>query len=294
LLFILLAVVWGLLSGARRKSSDRDEQQLSVMGLDKSEKDSMAVESKSPQQFVLLLALAGIGLTLVPEFVYLRDQFGWRMNTIFKFYFQTWILWGLAAAFGSAILFKELKKIWRGLFGLGWGLLILMALAYPVFGLLTKTNNFKPGMWTLDGTAYVQTYNPDEMEAIHWLQQAPQGVIAEAIGGSYSSFARISEISGQQTVLGWPGHESQWRGGAREIGSRQQDIELLYKTNSWSEAERVIKQYNIRYIYIGGLERSTYRVSEVKFQNNLKNVFQKGDVTIYEDSGIAPVDQVGP
>jgi uncharacterized membrane protein len=38
---------------------------------------------------VLLLVLLGAGLTLAPEFVYLRDQFGTRMNTIFKFYFQT-------------------------------------------------------------------------------------------------------------------------------------------------------------------------------------------------------------
>jgi uncharacterized membrane protein len=168
-----------------------------------------------------------------------------------------------------------------------------MALAYPIFGLLTKTNQFTPGVWTLDGTAYIQTYNPDEMDAIHWLQQAPLGVVAEAIGGSYSSFARISEVSGQQTVLGWPGHESQWRGGASEMGSRQQDIEQLYKTTSWSDAETILKQYNIRYIYVGGLERSTYRVSEAKFQNNLKIVFQKGVVTIYEYSGTAPVEQVG-
>jgi hypothetical protein len=34
--------------------------------------------------FVLLMVLLGAILTLVPEFIYLRDQFGWRMNTIFK------------------------------------------------------------------------------------------------------------------------------------------------------------------------------------------------------------------
>jgi uncharacterized membrane protein len=249
---------------------------------------------KSSHQFILLLVLTGIGLTLTPEFVYLRDQFGWRMNTIFKFYFQTWILWGIAAAFASAILWQELKKVYKWLYSIGWMVLILLALAYPVFGLWTKTNHFNPGAWTLDGTAYIQNYNPDEMEAIHWLQQAAVGVTSEAIGGSYSSFGRISEVSGQPTVLGWPGHESQWRGGAREMGSRQQDVELLYKTNNWNEAEKIINQYNIRYIYVGGLERSTYRVNEAKFQNNLKTVFQKGTVTIYEYSGLLPVVQAAP
>jgi YYY domain-containing protein len=292
LLFLLLAVVWGLLSGSRDKSSEKEELLSSDTDLQPDE-NLIAPAKRSPHLFVLLMALTGIGLTLVPEFIYLRDQFGWRMNTIFKFYFQTWILWGTAAAFGSAILLKELKKFWIWIYSFGLTILILMALAYPIFGLLTKTNQFTPGVWTLDGTAYIQTYNPDEMDAIHWLQQAPLGVVAEAIGGSYSSFARISEVSGQQTVLGWPGHESQWRGGASEMGSRQQDIEQLYKTTSWSDAETILKQYNIRYIYVGGLERSTYRVSEAKFQNNLKIVFQKGVVTIYEYSGTAPVEQVG-
>ena len=47
--------------------------------------------------FIALLVLLGCGLTLFPEFFYLRDQFATRMNTIFKFYFQAWITWGIAA-----------------------------------------------------------------------------------------------------------------------------------------------------------------------------------------------------
>jgi uncharacterized membrane protein len=38
-------------------------------------------------------------LTLAPEFVYLRDGFGTRMNTVFKLYYQTWLFWGIASAF---------------------------------------------------------------------------------------------------------------------------------------------------------------------------------------------------
>ena len=43
-------------------------------------------------QFALLLVLTGTALTLMPEFFYLIDQFGWRMNTIFKFSFEAWIV----------------------------------------------------------------------------------------------------------------------------------------------------------------------------------------------------------
>ncbi|HID24560.1 MAG TPA: NAD-dependent epimerase/dehydratase family protein, partial [Planctomycetaceae bacterium] len=59
----------------------------------------------------LLLVLTGALLTLAVEFVYLRDVFGTRMNTVFKFYFQTWALWGIAGAYGlfacNGILFNH-------------------------------------------------------------------------------------------------------------------------------------------------------------------------------------------
>ena len=52
----------------------------------------------SVTQFSLLLVMAGAVMALRPEYVYLKDVFGVRINTIFKFYFQTWVLWGVAAA----------------------------------------------------------------------------------------------------------------------------------------------------------------------------------------------------
>lgn len=57
--------------------------------------------------FILLMVLLGCGLVLFPEFFYLRDQFGWRMNTIFKFYYQAWILFALAAAYALSWLWQH-------------------------------------------------------------------------------------------------------------------------------------------------------------------------------------------
>lgn len=236
----------------------------------------------SPNVFVILLILTGVLLTLVPEFFYLRDQFGWRMNTIFKFYFQTWIIWAIAAAYCSSLLWQVLKRSWKIVFRAGWIMIMLMALVYPVTMLSIRTNEFKPSEWTLDGAAYLRRYSPDEWDAIHWLRQAPFGIVAEAIGGSYSGYGIISTYSGLPTVLNWPGHESQWRGGAQEIGSRESDIQRLYRTSDWQEALSVLQQYNIRYVVVGSLERGAYRVNEGKFQSNLQVVFQKGMVFIYE------------
>ncbi len=232
--------------------------------------------------FVLVLILLGAGLILVPEFVYLRDQFGWRMNTIFKFYYQAWILWGIAAAYSFAVLWEELRK-WPGyLIKTILILTVSAGLIYPFFAIRDRIGHFQWNQFTLDGTKYMQDYNPAEYEAIKWLANAPYGIIAEAIGGSYSNYGRISTNTGKPTVLGWPGHESQWRGGNEEMGSRQNDIETLFRTTDWESARAILEKYQIRYVYLGALERSTYRANETKFTNNLNAVYQDGDVSIYE------------
>ena len=146
----------------------------------------------------------GALLALAPEFVFLRDLFGYRINTIFKFYFQVWLMWGLAAAFAFVILWRQLKNSAGTLFRAAIILVLMLSLSYPVMGLWSKTDGFKPaGGFTLDGTAYLARNNPDEVAAMAWLRQAPLGVVAEAIGGSYTQFARMAVNSGQPTVLGW-------------------------------------------------------------------------------------------
>jgi uncharacterized membrane protein len=77
-------------------------------------------------------------------------------------------------------------------------------------------------------------------------------------------------------------HEGQWRGTYTPQGNRQDDLTALYTTPDWITAQQIIAMYHIRYIYIGGLERSTYPVNEDKFYANLPIIFQNGSVTIYE------------
>src|SRR5690606_31677679 len=60
--------------------------------------------------FVLLLCVLGLGLLFAPEFVYLRDNFGTRMNTVFKFYYQAWLLLGLATAYAIAVAVRVLPQ----------------------------------------------------------------------------------------------------------------------------------------------------------------------------------------
>lgn len=228
--------------------------------------------------FVLLMIVLGGVMVLAPEFVYLRDVFGARMNTIFKFYFQAWMLWSLSAAFASVLILKKGRSYSKLLLTL----FLILGLLYPVLAFPNKTNNFQPAEgYTLDASAYYARQSPDEADGIRWLSQAPFGVVAEAVGGQYSGYARVSTLSGQPSVLGWPGHEGQWRGGYDEVGNREPDMRTLYETPDWRTALEIIKRYDIRYIFIGNLERSTYAVSQDKFSFNLEAGFDQGNVQIY-------------
>jgi len=284
----LIALGWGLLSYSRKQKTVSDGQASEADDENNPVSNSVL---RIDEGFTAILILIGAALTIFPEFFYLRDGFGTRMNTIFKFYFQAWIIWGIAAAYTTAVLWKQLRGVGKFAFQAVWSLMLIAALAYPAVNLYAKSGI--PGKplseLTLDGKRYLQLYNPDEWAAFEWLKTAPSGVVVETVGASYiPDTSRVSTHTGLQTVLGWQGHEWQWRGGAEEIGSRAGEIEVLYSTDSWEEAAQICARYNIRYIYIGPVERINYRISERKFQTNLPVVFQNKGVTIYEVPGYNP------
>jgi len=232
--------------------------------------------------FVLLLILWGLLFVMLPEFLYLQDQFGWRMNTIFKFYYQAWMWWSLAASFGIAVMWKRLRPIPNVIFTVFVAVILVVGLAYPVMAFPNKTNDFK--VFSLDDFDRVKRDSPDEAAAMQFLLNAEDGVVAEAslVTASYSGYSRISTYTGLPTVIGWPMHEGQWRGTSEPQGNRLNDLIALYSTPDWSTARQIIEMYHIRYIVIGYLERTTYTVEEQKFFNNLPIVFQNPSVTIYE------------
>jgi hypothetical protein len=237
--------------------------------------------------FALILIGVGLLLPLAVEFVYLRDLFGTRMNTVFKFYFQAWVLLALAAAYGVWVVSNH----WRGVGGLLWRLalvgLILAGLVYPILAIPNKTGDFS-AQPTLDGMAWLEQFHPDDYAAIRWLQaNAPDSaVILEASGGSYSYYGRVSALTGLPTVLGWDFHEYQWRGSYDEPAARKPDIDMLYNSVDPAQTLTLLDKYDITYVYVGSLEREQYSPDGLaKFGRLMDVVYQHDEVTIYQRRG---------
>ncbi len=235
------------------------------------------------EPFVILMLGLGAALVIVPEFFYLKDAFGTRMNTVFKFYYAAWLLWGLTAAYAVASPVSLRSRGSRVVYVVSV-IPLLLGLVYTTTALWEKTNRFQPPFApTLDGTAHLDRSDPSDAVAIRWIRERlPMGVMAEAAGGSYTTFGRISAHTGFPAILGWDFHEFQWRGDYAPQGSRAADLERLYQTRDWEEARAVLDRYAIRYVYLGALERNRYSpVVTRKFDVYMDLLYQSEEVTIY-------------
>jgi YYY domain-containing protein len=241
--------------------------------------------------FVLMLAAIGLALVYAPEFVFLRDHFGSRMNTVFKFYYQGWLLLGLANAYLIAVGMKELRL---GFGGTQVAALVSLALVagsaiFPVAGAYAKTNGFARSEPTLDATAYVALNSPDVMAAVEWVRQntLPSDRVLEAKGNSYSAHHnRISTMTGRATLLGWDGHESQWRGEAYGTMARGRPaaIEQVYRSASPEEIGPLLGEWGIDYVFVGPVEIELYGITDFRLEElgaGMDTVFERGQVKIF-------------
>ena len=270
---LLAVVVMLLLKGSGQPQADRPDPCL----------------AQSSTTFALWLALIGLALAFSVEFVYLRDTFGTRMNTVFKFYYQAWVLLSLSGVYGLFYIFSARyrptgQRILRVLWVAGIVVLFAISAVYPLLASYSKADGFR-GPPALDGVAYMAVHRPDDYDAIRWLNENVVGapVILEATGGSYTEYARVSSQTGLPTLLGWGGHELQWRGNYDEAGRREPDIEALYGNFDPNLTLTLLDKYGIKYVYVGYLERQKYPPAALaKFDQLLDVAYQNDGVTIYE------------
>jgi uncharacterized membrane protein len=254
---------------------------------EKSEVEIPEINLRSPVVLMLFaMILTGALLLIGPEFVYLRDNFGTRMNTLFKFYLQVWVLWALASAAGFWVLMDLAGRAARTVVAALMSAAVLLGLIYPIGTFLAKSNGLQNAQ-TLDGMAYFANAFPDDWAVIQWLDQnaGPQDVILEGTRGAYwleGRSSRISMATGLPTVMGWSNHEGQWRGSYfAQVAGRESDIRLIYEARDWETAEALLNQYGVDYVIVSPLEREWYDVFEFKFDRFMDRVFQQGTVTVY-------------
>lgn len=210
---------------------------------------------------VALATVAAVAIA-AGELVFLRDSYGTelhRMNTIFKLYFQVWLLLGLAF---PALIRAALQRLSRlGRLAAAGGILVGLAasLAYPTGVTYQRWRNLA-GHPSLDGLAYLDRDHPSDAAAIRWLWQEVAGlpVVLEATGDPYSYFARVSANTGLPTLLGWANHESVWRGPDARIAERRRDVDRLYTESDLDAVRSLLERYRIRYVFVGDLERQRY------------------------------------
>lgn len=248
-------------------------------------------ERESPL-FTLILAATAFLLMLGTEFYYVGDVFNSRMNTVFKLYYQAWMLMAVAAGFALYYLSATWRLTFaseRG-FRLGWtGLAAIMlagAMLYPLGGTYNRVRPhdaqgtlIETG-GELDGLNYLP---PGERDAIRWLNGRANGqnvVIVEAVGNDYSRAGRISMATGIPTVLGWGGHEDQWRGSSEPRAGRFEAVDGMYR-GDMSAVEQLVERYDVTYIFVGELERSTYGAAALEKFQALPVAFQSGSVIVY-------------
>ncbi|MEZ5289724.1 MAG: DUF2298 domain-containing protein [Vicinamibacterales bacterium] len=241
--------------------------------------------------FGLLLACVGLGLTLVPELAYLRDVFTNRMNTVFKFYYQAWLYLAIAGTLGLAAAWRR-GGAHRGAVIVALGLLA-WGFVYPAAALWTVARSRPARPLSLDALGVMRGEAPDEWAAIEWVRQhtAPGAVVVQAAGDSYRPHqSRLSAVTGRPTLLGWQGHERQWRGAAftAMAAGRTDALRRLYNPSSAAVLRETLDAWHVEVVCVGPQERARYAMTddhERLIAEVMVLAFERGGVRLYRRRG---------
>lgn len=228
-------------------------------------------------------------ILVAAEIFFIPDVFGTRMNTIFKFYYQVWTLGGMLAAYAIWVLVKDIKA--PGLRALRLftltlaGVLFVGAMVYAALAMRERMQGASQG---LNGVTAREAQNAGEREAVAWLRAhaASDAVLLEAVGSSYDTTGTgagsLAGATGLQTVLGWPGHEDQWRHGdptlLAQIPIRQSDVQSIYTSADAETIRQLLDKYQVDYVVVGNPERRTYPSLNTRvFEGMMSRVFVSAD-----------------
>lgn len=250
-----------------------------------------------------LMAVGWLAIVVIEQYSVEND--GDRMNTVFKGWFEAWLLLAIGSAVSLVVLVRSrvLASSWRPRLYRRTGLAFvafagIVAVAFAMLATPVRLGDrLSPGGMSLDGLAYFQSdlrYGDsdrllaDDLPLLKWLQANVHGIvpIAEAPGDDYVWSSRFATITGLPTPIGWPYHERQQK---RDYGylvdQRITDMKELYTTADPQRVAELLARYRLRYITFGIVEQ---RLSPDPTGATLlaapcvSEVFRAGDVFIAE------------
>ncbi|CAI48810.1 DUF2298 family protein [Natronomonas pharaonis DSM 2160] len=266
--------------------------------------------------FETLLLLGGLGLVALVELAYVVEPRYQgteleRMNTVFKAYFQAWVIWAPAAGVVAASLLDNASG-WRPdaaaqarltqwghrarqMRRVGGPAIVVLAVVamglYPALAVPAHFDSEPTGATgpTLDGQAYTHELYPDEAAAIEWLDDRDgQPTLVTAAPGGYTWDPEAGEgasapasLTGIPTVLGWH-HQEQYRG-TEPYEARLDAVTALYE-GAPDEQTVLFERYGVDYVYVGPTERTRYDLT-IEDHPDLDVAFEQGSVVVYAVDG---------
>jgi uncharacterized membrane protein len=237
-----------------------------------------------PARAAWAASVLGVALVMAPELVYLHDGFGTRMNTIFKLYYQAWLLFALAGAFAIALAWDHASAPRRWL-ARAAAAAATVGVAFTAAAAWDVTGGFAASP-SLDALAHVPA---GERGAIEWVRShlPPDALVLQAAGRSYAAEeSRLSVGTGRATLLGWDGHEVQWRG--RAFGSmaagRAEAAQAVYTARDRATLVAALDAWKVDYVFVGPAERRRYGMDDANEQllhGALDVAFERDDARIY-------------
>ena len=237
----------------------------------------------------LLLAACGLTLAIAAEWIVLRGDVG-RMNTVFKFSFQAWIL----LAIGAAAMLSWIRDQWaewsypyRTCWKVGMVSLLAGSLIYPLtapgFRARDRVDRTLGPGW--DGMAFMrqgafrqcgsEMRFAEDLGVIQWLRANVTGKPAIAEFNTFPQLYgwgnRISNFTGLPAIVGWDWHLRQQMGWfeSGRVKRRIDDIKSIYGDGGAEETWLLLKKYEARYVIWGALERACAAAAGPKFERGL-------------------------
>ncbi len=250
----------------------------------------------APERFAAWIFVLGVLLTLFVEYVVLDGDIG-RMNTVFKFYIQIWVLWSVLAA--VALAWMDPLRRWSArtaaatvvrAWGVAFAALVACGLVYTVTAARAKIHDRFPAAYGMDpaeregyeernfraslsGMAYLDyaLYDDDghllrlshDRDAMRWLHDHVDGTPTILEGFRVKGYrwgSRYSIYTGLPTVIGWDWHQKQQRNaiGHHVVDARTADVATIYDTPDAATAAALLDQYHVDYVIVGEMERAFY------------------------------------